>query len=200
MDLVSQAKKAKADTERCLEEAFGFLEREYNYESCPIEWGRGPYHQFTKRYQLGGRRISFFMDYDHKGVFGMSISPVDLSARQELRPSIRYVEPGMLLEVALQRRGHAPQWKEHESFSSALQYYADLLQREFRNEIVGDFSAYPNIEYSVELEQLGASKAKRTLIGKFANLQAAENSALQTINESALGPNDSVVLRAQYAG
>ncbi len=200
MDLVSQAKKAKAETERLLEEAFGFLERDHNYKSCPVEWGGGgPYHQFEKKYQLGGRSICFFVNYDHPGACGMYISPVDLRARQEVYPEIRYIlKSYMYLEVALERRGRPLKFRKHESFSDALKYYADLLQREFEMEIVGDFSAYPDIEYIVELEQSGAPEGKGTRIGNFSELSAAESSALRAIGSESFGPDDYVTLTAQY--
>ena len=200
MDLVSQAKKAKTDTEKLLDEAFGFLTRDYNYESLPIEPGGGPYHQFTKRYQIGGRSISFFVDYDHQGIFGMYISPVDLRARQEVHPEIRYVpRSNLYLEVALERRGHPLKWREHEDFRDALKYYADLLQREFGKEIIGDFSAYPAIQYKVELVQSGAPENRSIKIGDFDDISAAESSALRAIGQTSLGPNDYVALTAQFS-
>ena len=199
MDLVSQAKKAKADTEELLDEAFGFLTRDHNYESLPVEPGGGPYHQFTKRYQLGGRSISFFVDYDRKGIFGMYISPVDLHARQKNHPEIHYIpRSNMYLEVALERRGRPLKWREHESLRDALKYYADLLQREFTKEIGGDFSAYPAIQYKVELVQSGGPENGRTEIGDFDDISAAERSALRKLGQTSLGPNDYVELTAQF--
>ena len=200
MDLVSQARNAGVNTERLLDEAFGFLERDYNYKSFPIEPGGRPHLQYTKRYHLGGRSISFFVDYDHAPIFGVSISPVDFRARQEVHPDITYYAgPIMLLEVALEKRGHPLKWRKHGSFADALQHYSDLLKHEFQKEILGDFSAYPATEYIVELVQPGLSEVNRIPMGEFSELSAAENCALETLGQVSLGPHASVALTGRYA-
>ena len=196
MDLVSQARKAKEHTEKLLDEAFGFLERDYNYESIPVEPGSGPYHQFTKRYQLGGRSICFFVDFDYKGIFGMYISPVDLQARQEMHPNIRYVP---MSNVFLERSEDSPNSKGNNSLRDALKFYADLLQSEFSKELAGDFSAYPAIEYTVELVKSGIPENRSNRIAKFADVSAAETCALKTIGEASMGPNDYMQLTARFA-
>ena len=110
----------------------------------------------------------------------------------------------MLLEVALEKRGHPLSWEKHASFADALKYYSDLLQREFKKEIIGDFSAYPAIEYRVELNRLvesngsGLPKPKRDRIGVYSELSTAENRALVTLSQVLLGPHDSVSLIGTY--
>ena len=104
----------------------------------------------------------------------------------------------MLLEVALEKRGHPLKWEKHDSFADALRYYSDLLKREFKKEIVGDFSAYPEIEYIVELVRPGIPADKRIPIGVYSELSAAESCALDTLGQLSLGPHDSVALIGKH--
>lgn len=188
MDLVTQARHAQERLDEVLNDAFGFLVEEHNYEAMPLRKGGSPYHQFTKRYHLGGRCISFYCDYDHPNTFGLILSPVDLWSRRELHPELRYRDSWHLsLESMLEMKEIDVSIPRFDSTTEAASFYADQLKRNLADEIGGDFRAYAPIVFTVELVRVAHPDGKSVKLGEYQEITAAERSALRTVEKMSLG-------------
>lgn len=200
MDLVTQARQAQERLEKILHDAFGFLVDEHNYKALPLVRNGGPYHQFTKRYHLGGRCIFFFCDYDHSNTFGLHLWPVDLTSRGDLHPELRYRARWHLsLESILEMKGIEVTIPRFESTAEAASFFAEKLKGYLAEEIGGDFSAYPRIIFTVEFVKVAVPEGKRVEIGEYEEIVAAERSALRTLEEMSLGRHDYVEIIGQFS-
>ena len=159
--------------DKAVTQAFHFLSEEYGYEGIPSPKINHWLQPNSKTFRKGNLSITFSAGYDIDGYFLLSFSPIDLRERAHPKVSEYYLLCDYSLKKILSIKGVEVSLPT-EGGVDVAHVFAETARLHASDVILGDFSIFSPLYYTVECREVSQSYICTHTMGVFSSLEKAD--------------------------